>query len=69
MSLEFEIYFEEQRRNTGRGGRESIFRVWVQKLGRQKPWRDQTFSNRRTALEYFGICRRTMNANLEATKP
>lgn len=60
--MTFEIFIAEQRRNTGRGGRCSIWRVWVIKLGRKKPWRDDQFPHREPAVHRFNLYRRTMNA-------
>lgn len=63
MELEFEIFFTETRRNTG-NGRTSVFRVHATQRGRKSPWRDQTFTEgeRRRAIDYFNLLRRTLNA-------
>ncbi len=62
-ALEFEIFFEEQRRNTGRRARESVFRVWVKKLGVKKPWRDETWTTRKPAVDRFNQLRRILNVS------
>jgi hypothetical protein len=63
VKLEFEIFFEEKRHNLGAGrGRNSTFRVWATKAGRKSLWRNQTFFERKTAVAYFNLLRRTLNA-------
>lgn len=68
MSSEFEIFLEEQRRNTG-GGRISIWRVWVKRAGFLRSYRDQTFPAKRQAVEKFNLYRRTLNAPASEPPP
>lgn len=64
MNLEYEILFEEERRNVG-GGRDSIYRVTVKKQGVKKPYRNETFTDRSKAVDRFNQFRRILNVSVE----